>query len=144
MKVMKTYLRVNEQGGILLPAAALKESGLKLGDEVEVTLVTELEGMEACSPHLIIVQDGIGIGFGVPCGQEEEDDSELSLPKEWLDAAGIPEDSDLEVACAPGVIMIREEDRLERLPDELKELFARLEVNPDTVREVMKKEGYFA
>jgi hypothetical protein len=55
-----------------------------------------------------------------------------------------PIDGDLDVTCVPGAIIIRESDVLDRLPDGLREIFRSFGIHPDTVREVMKKEGYFA
>jgi hypothetical protein len=75
----------------------------------------------------------------------EEDGVEISLtlPDLLLEAAEISEASALEIVCAPGAIVILEADILDNLPDELHELFTALGINPDTVREVMRKEGYF-
>ena len=141
MKLMKMHVTVGEHGKVFLPEKLLQESGLKSGEEMEATLITGIEEMESICPKLILTQGGIGIAMEFPCMQEEEDD--LALPVEWLEAAGIPEDSDLEVMCTPGAILIKEADRLDNLPEDLKTLFASLNINPDTVREVMKQEGYF-
>lgn len=75
-------------------------------------------------------------------GAEEADD--FALPHDLLRAAGIPVDGDLDVTCVPGAIIIRESDVLDRLPEGLREIFQSFGIHPDTVREVIKKEGYFA
>jgi len=141
MKLMKMHITTDDQGKVFLTEKLLQESGIKPGEEIEATLITGIEEMESICPKLILTQGGIGIAVELPCMQEEEDD--LALPVEWLEAAGIPEESDLEVMCTPGAILIKEADRLDNLPEDLKTLFARLNINPDTVREVMEEEGYF-
>lgn len=142
MKLMKMHITMDDQGKVFLPEKLLQESGIKTGKEIEATFITGIEEMESICPKLILTQGGIGIAMELPCMQEEEED-DLALPVEWLEAAGIPEESDLEVMCTPGAILIKEADRLNNLPEDLKTLFARLNINPDTVREVMEQEGYF-
>ena len=87
--------------------------------------------------------------FTQDCGGDEDGESaeeadDFALPHDLLRAAGIPIDGDLDVTCVPGTIIIRESDVLDRLPDGLREIFRSFGIHPDTVREVMKKEGYFA
>ncbi len=141
MKLMKMRITMDEQGKVLLPEQLMREAGIKTGEEMEVTLVTGLGEMESICPKLILTREEIGIAMEFPCMQEEEDD--LALPAEWLEAAGIPEESDLEVMCTTGAILIKEANRLDNLPEDLKTLFAKLNINPATVREVMGQEGYF-
>ncbi|AGA68788.1 hypothetical protein Desdi_1276 [Desulfitobacterium dichloroeliminans LMG P-21439] len=74
---------------------------------------------------------------------ESEDEGDLFVPGELLEAAGIPEDSDLDIIFTDGAIVIMEADILDNLPDELRDLFGNIGIDPDTVREVMRKEGYF-
>ena len=50
-------------------------------------------------------------------------------------------DSDLEIVCARGTVVILQADLLDSLPDELRELFDDLGIHPDTVREVMRSGG---
>lgn len=67
----------------------------------------------------------------------------LIIPEEFLLAADISPDSDLEITCTPGTITIKESDILNRLPENLSSLFRSFGISPETVREVMKQEGYF-
>ena len=128
----------------------------KITDELEATngdcygLVNELAGqlryldreggIPVCKAMSFFTQD---------CGGDEDGESaeeadDFALPHDLLRAAGIPIDGDLDVTCVPGTIIIRESDVLDRLPDGLREIFRSFGIHPDTVREVMKKEGYFA
>lgn len=55
----------------------------------------------------------------------------------------LPADSDLEIICGDGAIVILASNALNQLPEELTELFQELGIHPDIIREVMRKEGYF-
>lgn len=52
-------------------------------------------------------------------------------------------DSDLEIVCAKGAVVIMEADLLDSLPDELRQLFDDLGINPETVRAVMRNGGVY-
>jgi len=67
--------------------------------------------------------------------------SEISLPNELLEAANIPLDSDIEIVCTEGAIIITEVDLLDMIPDELCQLFAELNISPETVRSVIRSGG---
>ena len=58
-----------------------------------------------------------------------------------LAAADIPLDSDLEIICGSGAVVILEADLLDDLPDDLRELFDELGIHPEVVREVMRNGG---
>jgi len=143
MKLIEMRASVDKQGRIILPGEPLGAAGLKPGDEVRVTLAVSEEEMESLSPQLIITPQGVEVEVQLSGGWQEDEDGDLSLPDDLLEAAEIPEGSDLEIVCTAGAIVIMESDILDGLPDELRELFEDLGIHPDTVREVMKKEGYF-
>ena len=143
MKLIEMRASVDKQGRIILPGEPLGAAGLKPGDEVHVTLVVSQEEMESLSPQLVITPQGVEVAVQLSGGWQEYEDGDLSLPDDLLEAAEIPEGSDLEIVCTAGAIVIMESDILDSLPDELRGLFEDLGIHPDTVREVMKKEGYF-
>lgn len=142
MKLFKMVTSVDKHGRITLQTGALA-AGLKPGDEVNVTLAVDDDAGENTCPQLVLTP--IAPEAAEPLCDCEEDGVEISLtlPDLLLEAAEISEASALEIVCAPGAIVILETDILDNLPDELHELFAELGINPDTVREVMRKEGYF-
>ncbi|AGL02901.1 AbrB/MazE/SpoVT family DNA-binding domain-containing protein [Desulfoscipio gibsoniae] len=141
MKLFKMVTSVDKHGRITLQTGALDAAGLKPGDEVNVTLAVDAD--ENTCPQIVLTP--IASEADEPLCDCEEDGVEisLSLPDLLLEAAEISEASALKIVCAPGAIVILEADILDNLPDELHELFAALGINPDTVREVMRKEGYF-
>lgn len=114
MKLVELHTRVGKDGRIVVPEDIVKAAKFRPGDEVFVFLEDK------------------------PC-----DEDYLNVPVELLEAAGIPEDSDLDVICIDGAVVIVEADILDNLPENLRGLFDDLGINPDTVREVMRKEGYF-
>lgn len=147
MKIMKTKAVVDTHGLLILPAIP---AGLTPGDQVNVILASQ---GEESAPLLLLTQTGIEVALPLcaltesdaPEEDEEADDEEgLNLPGELLQDAGISADSDLEIICGDGAIVILASDILNRLPEELTEFFQELGIHPDTVREVMRKEGYFA
>lgn len=122
MKLLELYTQVGKDGSIIVSEDIVNAVKLRPGDEVCVSLQNELK-------------DSLKAGI--------IDEDELNMPAELLEASGIPEDSDLDVICIDGAVIIMEADILNNLPDKLRELFDMLGICPDTVREVMRKEGYF-
>ena len=143
MKLIGMCISVDEQGCLVLPREPLAAVGLKPGDGVSVNLAVEQEGMESLCPQLIITPHGVGIALQLPGMPDDEDEADLTLSNELLEGAEIPVGSDLEVLCTTGAIIITVSDILNNLPHELRGLFDELGIDPGTVREVMRKEGYY-
>lgn len=142
MKLVETHACVNQEGRIIIPAESLGAVGLKPGDEVRVTMALR-EEMDNLCPLALITSQGVEVAVQLSGRQEDDEEIDLTLPNALLEAAEIPEDSDLEIVCTAGAIVIMESDILDSLPDELRDLFGELGIDPGTVREVMRKEGYF-
>ncbi len=145
MKLIEKRICVDKGGRLLVPMEFINAAALQPGTEMSVTLAIPEEGMPPC-PLMVISPDApVTFAFAPDYddGDELEEDDDFSLPHELLNAAGIPIDSDLDVTCVPGAIIIKESDILNRLPDSLKALFHSFGIHPETVREVMRKEGYF-
>lgn len=148
MKLMKTRASVDKEGRLILPAESVNTSGFQPGGEVSVTLTIPEDGELPCPVMVVTPESSVMFTFAPDCEEseepeEDEPEDDFSLPHELLQAAGIPVDSDLDVTCYPGAIVIKESDILNRLPDVFKALFHSYGIHPETVREVMKKEGYF-
>lgn len=143
MKLIEMRTSVDKQGRIILPGEPLGAAGLKPGDEVRVTLAVGQEETESLGLQLIVTPQDVEVAVRLSGRREDDAESDLTLPNDLLEAAGIPVGSDLEILCTAGAIVIMESDILDNLPDELRELFGELGIDPGTVREVMRKEGYF-
>ena len=142
MKMIKMHTCVDKDGRLVISEKIVEEAGFNPGDEVYVSLATAKEETHLCLIHLSITEPS-----DIIVHPDDEDEfaaeDELHIPDVLLEAAGIPEDSDINIIYTDGAIVITEADILDNLPDELRELFANIGIDPDTVREVMRKEGYF-
>ena len=143
MKLIEMRTTVDRQGRIILPKELLGNAGIKPGDQVRVTLAVGQEETENLCLQLVVTPQGVGVAVRLSGRREDDAESDLTLPNDLLEAAEIPVGSDLEILCTAGAIVIMESDVLDNLPDELRELFGELGIDPGTVREVMRKEGYF-
>jgi len=150
MKLIEKHICVDKEGRLPLPMEFINAAALQPGTEMTVTVVSLEDGVLPCP--LMVVSPDIPITFAFTPDNGEDENEEMengepeddfALPHELLQAAGIPIDSDLDVTCVPGAIIIKESDALNKLPDGLKTLFQSFGIHPETVREVMKKEGYF-
>lgn len=121
MKTIIVHTHIKEDGRVDIPEKIAKATELRPGDRVCVTL----------EPMVNEPDDELEAG------------DELFVPAELLEAAGIPADNELDVICIEGAVIIREADILNNLPEEFRELLDALDVDPDVVRGVMRKEGYF-
>ena len=149
MKLLKVSANVDKEGRLVLPMESVKLEGFRPGDEVFALLAVPEDEEFPGLMMLAAPKDSAMSFFTQDCGGDEDGESaeeadDFALPHDLLRAAGIPIDGDLDVTCVPGTIIIRESDGLDRLPDGLREIFRSFGIHPDTVREVMKKEGYFA
>jgi bifunctional DNA-binding transcriptional regulator/antitoxin component of YhaV-PrlF toxin-antitoxin module len=143
MKLIEMRTTVDRHGRIILPKELLGNAGIKPGDEVRVTLAVGQEETENLCPQLVVTPQGVEVAVRLSGWRKDDEEGDLTLPNGLLEAAEIPVGSDLEIFCTAGAIVIMESDILDSLPDELRELFGELGIDPGTVREVMKKEGYF-
>lgn len=143
MKLIEMRTTVDRQGRIILPKELLGNAGIKPGDQVRVTLVVGQEETENPCPQLIVTPQDVEVAVRLSGWRKDDEEGDLTLPNGLLEAAEIPVGSDLEIVCTAGAIVIMESDVLDNLPDELRELIGELGIDPGTVREVMKKEGYF-
>lgn len=148
MRLLKVCANVNKEGRLILPMESMNLEGFRPGDEVSALLAVPEDGEFPGLMMLAAPKDSSLSFFTQDRSDEDEEDAEeaddFALPHDLLRAAGIPIDGDLDVTCVPGAIIIRKSDVLDRLPDGLREIFWSFGIHPDTVREVMKKEGYFA
>ncbi|OPY55754.1 MAG: hypothetical protein A4E55_02488 [Pelotomaculum sp. PtaU1.Bin035] len=135
MKMIEMQSVVDGQGQLTIPAQLLKDMGLVSGDPVKLAYISGTnESIRNTFKEFVLTTDGVA-------ALQDDGDAELTLPHELLAAAEIPVDSDLEIVCAKGAVVILEADLLDSLPDELRELFNDLGIHPDTVREVMRNGG---
>jgi bifunctional DNA-binding transcriptional regulator/antitoxin component of YhaV-PrlF toxin-antitoxin module len=137
MKMIEIQSAVDRHGQLTIPAPLLRDMGLAAGDTVKLAYISNApDSILNTFKEFVITPDGITT-------LAEDEESELTLPHDLLEAAGIPVDSDLEIVCTKGAVVIMEADLLDSLPDELRQLFDDLGINPETVREVMRSGGVY-
>jgi len=135
MKRIEIESTIDKEGKLAIPAHLLDEMGLVIGDTVKLAYISKLSGHSTnTSSKLIIASKGITT-------LEEDEECEISLPHKLLEAASIPFDSDVEIICTDGAIIITAADLLDIIPDELCQLFTELGISPETVRGVIKSGG---
>ena len=130
MKMIEIESTIDKEGKLAIPAHLIDEMGLVLGDAVRLAYACKSSDYSLSSEFLI-----------APRSIAEDEESEISLPHELLEAANIPFDSDVEIVCTDGAIIITAADLLDIIPDELCQLFAELGISPETVRSVIKSGG---
>ena len=138
MKLIELQGSVDQNGELAIPRTLLVDMGLRPGDSIRLTYASGSGAIDNTHRQFVVTPDGIAAAMMKP----REDGCGLTLPHELLEASVFPRDCDLEVVCAPGAIVILPADILDRLPDDLRALFADLGIDPDTVREVMKEGGF--
>lgn len=135
MKMIEFQSTVDEQGRLTVPVQLLHEMELAVGDTVKLACIINSAG-----PKRSVFKEFV-LTTGGAAALEDDGDTELTLPHALLEAADIPVDSDLEIICTSGAVVILEADLLDSLPDDLRELFGELGIHPDVVREVMRNGG---
>ena len=63
----------------------------------------------------------------------------LSIPNVMLEAAGIPQDSDLTIEAVPGVLLIGTGEPLRRANQPLLDLFAAIGIEPEEVKAALEE-----
>jgi len=135
MKMIEIHGKVNNSGQLVIPAQAMYDMGFAPGDPVKLSFIESSDaGVANRFNEFAITRDGISC---IP----DDNEAELTLPLEILEKAEIPYNSDLEVVCTKGAVVIIGADPLDSLPGELRELFEELGINQDTVREVLRNGG---
>lgn len=74
---------------------------------------------------------------------DQPDMGVLSIPNVMLEAAGIPQDSDLTVETLPGVLLIGIAEPLRAANKPLLDLFTSIGIEPEEVAEALEKGGFF-
>ncbi|WP_283608502.1 hypothetical protein [Faecalispora anaeroviscerum] len=89
MKMIEIQGTVDKQGQLTIPAQPLRDMGLVSGDTVKLAYISDsVGGISNTFKEFVITPNGIDT-------LEDEGEDELTLPRDLLDAAQIPPDSDL-------------------------------------------------
>lgn len=104
MKIVEIKGHIAENGSIILPPGVLDTMCMDIGDTVHLAYLSHHSVRQMNSyGEFFITKDGID-QIGEP--MEAPEPETLSVPHALLAAAGIPLDSDLDIECGDGVIVI--------------------------------------
>jgi hypothetical protein len=134
MKLMEIQCIVDTNGQLVIPEQFTRDMGIAPGDIVMITNVINTGSDMNTDKDLVLTRDTIAV--------DVKWDNEMTLPYRLLEEAEIPVQSELDIVCVEGAIVIMQTDILDSLPDDLRGLFKDLGINPDTIREVMRNGGF--
>ncbi|MFR2486370.1 MAG: hypothetical protein ACLTAC_23960, partial [Hungatella sp.] len=75
--------------------------------------------------------------------QAEEEEAELVIPHDLLEAAHIPLDAGLVVQMVPGAILIGDEDPMEVVRGPLLEILSLFGISEEEVNQAIEEGGYY-
>lgn len=137
MRISESTFTVGSSGTLKIPSSILREMGLFPGDSVRVAYLTHNDRQNSFREFLLS-PDPL---------DELSDEQQLRVPSHILENANIPADSDLQIACLDGCIVIcldpaLNPNELASVLDQLRtvdELTSALSDNPEQVREQIEK-----
>ena len=115
MTLIEITCQIDSLGNLLIPAETIAEMGLRANDFIHAAFLSH-DGKTNDYREFLVSKDGIKA--------TEEDDSSFQMPFELLEKANIDADSDLQIACFDGLIVICKSTSLNL--DELSEILQRM------------------
>ena len=125
--------RMAEDGRLVLPPGALEELGVKSGDLVHLSCWKM--GLPGENDFLKREREDEH--------QAEEEEAELVIPHDLLEAAHIPLDAGLVVQMVPGAILIGDEDPMEVVRGPLLEILSLFGISEEEVNQAIEEGGYY-
>lgn len=146
MRLLETNAAVDRKGRLRIPEEVLIQLELSPGDEIRILICDDPDTLQDLWREFVSRHGGED--EREPADNEALE--EIVLPGETLAQAGFRAGDGLDAVCGDRKIVITASDEapdrpdpLDSLPDELRRLCSDLGFNPDTVRNVMQKGGYF-
>lgn len=106
MKLSEITLTVNRHGSLHIPSALLREMGVSPGSHVRLAYLTHNGSANTFQEFLV---------YSGP--DADADAAHISVPTQLLQQADIPANSDLQIVCLKGCMIICQDTRLQ--PEEL-------------------------
>ena len=117
MTLSEFSCRVNEAGSLVISSAVLADMGLKPGDLVQIAYLSK-DGKSNDFREFLLSDAGLD---GI-----DEGETSFQIPNRLLEQANIPVDSDLQIACFDGMIVVCKTSSLEL--EELSEILERMKI----------------
>ncbi len=124
LKISETTFTVNKQGQLKLPSAYLQQMGITPGTHIRVAFLTK-DGKQNTFQEFLLTTDSV-----------LENQTTISLPMELLHAAKIESESDIQIYCADGAIVITRQSSFDI--DDLRKLLGSLEIATDFLTQLGK------
>ena len=97
MMISELTYKVDLTGELIVPAEIISEMGLGAGDTVHIAYISN-DGISNDYREFLLSESGIG--------NSDVDDQTIQIPSQLLEQANIPAESDLQIVCLDGIIMI--------------------------------------
>lgn len=115
MMISELTYKVDLTGELIVPAEIISEMGLGPGDTVHVAYISN-DGISNDYREFLLSESGIGNG--------EANEQAIQIPSHLLEQANIPTESDLQIVCFDGMIVICRSSSLNL--EELREVLERM------------------
>lgn len=104
MYISELVFTVDRRGSIKIPASVLEKMGLLAGDHIRVAYLTQ-DGAVNTFREFLLLPD---------TAEETEtvEDDAIRIPVRLMEQANIPSESDLQIACLDGALVIFRDDVL--------------------------------
>lgn len=97
MMLHEIACEISNKGDLLIPAAIVEEMGLNAGDQIHIAYLSS-DGISNDFREFLLTQEG--------AEQINEDQSSVQIPVQLLEQANIPAESDIQIMCLDGIIII--------------------------------------
>lgn len=136
MHICEMMFTINKYGSMKIPASVLKEMGLHPGDHVRVAYLTQ-DGNTNAFQEFMFSSDAIN--EYIP-----SENSTIQIPTQLMREAGISPDSNLQIACLHGCLVICQDtgfqpEELHTILENLKTAEALTTMLPSESRQVLSQ-----
>ena len=100
MKISELRFQIGTDGSLLVPASSTAEMGLAPGKEIFLSFLTQ-DGRINDFSELLLTEQSLDT-----MEPNSEEGMRAQIPSSLLVQADIPPESDLQIACCPGLILI--------------------------------------
>lgn len=103
MEILEIPCTVGKSGCLKIPADIIRQMGLDPGDHIRVAYLTD-QSQKNIFREFLLTADPL---------KQAEDSRRITVPEELMEQAGIPMNTDIQVICAPGAIIITQDPMLD-------------------------------
>lgn len=131
MMLVEINCTVNKNGTLRIPRDILLDMGLEPGNHISLAYISNNGAKNSFQEFFVSAES-------VTNGQQIEKSQMITLPNELLEAAGISMESEVQIACADGVIVIFKTPGLK--PEDLETILESLGVASESLKQLAMQE----